>query len=326
MNDKGWGWSASEIRQVHLVEWLAQHPENSGVDVTVEEFYRDLPDQAQNNFDTAYGDLRLLEERCLIDLFPAMGGIRALHVRVKYGCRDFATEVRAKRENKGRRRTACRDAMVDWLHALDAVTASPEMPATEAMLQDPQHGIWFAQPFTPADLDQAAAWLHEEGLVGGITAEEAGGPILLHLTDEGVRCAEDFKADTVGYSAAKRQPTTSGPSVQIGTNSGPFQVAGDYAQQVQNIGANVDELRQQISNIAESVRSLVPDAIGVDEAEQEALAAITACAVDQSVLRRFGAWARARVEEGTSAAIAAMVTAAINQMLALAGHVAGHLG
>jgi hypothetical protein len=326
MNEKGWGWSASEIRQVHLIEWLAQHPENPGVMVSVEEFYRDLPDQAENTWDTAHGDLRLLEERGLIDLFPAMGGIRALHVRIKSGCRDLAAEVRRERQNKGQRRTAARDAIVDWLHALDAIAAGPEMPATEAMLQDPQHGIWFGQPFTPADVDQAAAWLHRQDLVDGPTIGEAEGPIQLHLTDEGVRCAEDFKADTVGYMAAKRQTPASRPGLTIGTNSGPVQFAGDYANQVQNIGASADELRKLISSLADTVRQFAPEAEGVDEAEQEALAAARPGAVDRSGLQRFAAWAISVFQSGTTAALVPMVTAATNQMLTEAAHIAGHLG
>src|SRR6266702_5195598 len=118
MNNNGWDWSASEVRQLHLVEWLAQQP---GEMVTVEEFYRGLPDQSHNTWDTAYGDLRSLEARDLIDVLPAMGGIRALHVRINSRCRDLAAEVRRERQNKGRRRRAARDAIVHWLHALDAI-------------------------------------------------------------------------------------------------------------------------------------------------------------------------------------------------------------
>ena len=35
----------------------------------------------------------------------------------------------------------------------------------DRMLQDPQRGYFFAEPFTEDDLDAAAAWLQRQGLV-----------------------------------------------------------------------------------------------------------------------------------------------------------------
>jgi hypothetical protein len=105
------------------------------------------------------------------------------------------------------------------------------------MLDDSRHGTWFAEPFTEKDLDTAAAWLQRQEMVDGITVDAAEGPVRLYLTDAGVKCAEDFGADTKSYINAQRLPG-SGPTVNISSNSGPFQVAGDHAQQVQHIGAS----------------------------------------------------------------------------------------
>ena len=321
MDQRGWGWSTSEIRQAQLVEWIAQQPADQYV--SVEAFYYALPDQAMNAWEVAHGDLKLLEERSLIGLTAAMGGIRALHVHHTQGARDLAEQLQAARANKRLRKAACRDAMVDWLYSRDATSPDPDMPDRDEMLADPQRGVWFAEPFSDADLDAAAAWLHRQGLVDGITPGECKGPVRLYLTDPGVKCAEDFDSYADRYVEAQERASGTGPTVQIGTNSGPFQVAGDNAHQVQNIGASTDELRKLIAGIAELVRALVPDASGVREAEQEALAAARAGAVDRSVLQRFADWALSTVRAGAAAAVVPAVSSATTAMLMEAGRLTG---
>ena len=190
-----------------------------------------------------------------------MGGIRALHVHHTQGARDLAEQLQAARANKRLPKSACRDAMADWLHSRDATSPDPDLPDRDEMLADPQRGVWFAEPFSADDLDAAAACLHRQGLVKGIMIAESEGPVRLYLTDAGVECAEDFDSYADRYVEAQRRPAGTGPTVHIGTNSGPFQVAGDNAHQVQNIGASTDELRKQITSIAELVRALVPDAL-----------------------------------------------------------------
>lgn len=163
MNERGWGWTPSELRQIHLAEWIAQQPAVQYISVV--EFYDSLPDQSMNTWDAAHSDLKYLEERDLISLSVALGGLAGMRVGAAQGVRDLAEELRALRANKRMRKAACRGAMVDWLHSLDA-TNEREMPVRDTMLKDPRHGIWFAAPFTTEDLDEAAAWLHRQGLVG----------------------------------------------------------------------------------------------------------------------------------------------------------------
>jgi len=108
-----------------LAEWLAQNLIEPSVMYSVTEFYNDLPDQSQNTWDTAHGDLKWLEAREL---------------------------------------------------------------------------------FSEADLENAADWLRRNGLVGGATVDQALGPVRLYLSNEGVRCAEDFASDTNAYMADQRRP------------------------------------------------------------------------------------------------------------------------
>jgi hypothetical protein len=87
--------------------------------------------------------------------------------------------------------------------------------------------------------------------------------VVLYLTDDGVKCAEEFGSDT-GRFVRRQGQGSPGPTVNIATNTAPLQIAGDNARQVHNIGATADELRVLIAGIAEIVRALVPDVTDAD--------------------------------------------------------------
>lgn len=213
--------------------------------------------------------------------------------------------------------------MISWLYAVDA-TNTDRMLLRELMLEDPQHGMWLAAPFAPADLADAAAWLHDQGLVDGLEIDQDPGPIRLYLTGSGIACAELFDSDTRRHQE-ERMGQRSGPTVNIGSNHGPFQVAGDYAHQVQQVGSSAEHLRDLITSIAELVRLAAPDADDLHAQRTEALAAAKDGAVDQSAIRRFANWVLAIVGKGASAALTPAVTAATNDMLHEAGRLTGHL-
>ena len=264
----------------------------------MEPFYGALPDQSINTNEIARGDLDYLERESLIQQMAGMGGIEALDVLITQEGRAFAERLQAARANKQRRRSASRDAMVDWLYSRDAMSARGL--AWENMLENPARSFWFAEPFSRGDLDAASAWLYRQGLVEGITVEEAEGPVVLWLTDTGAKCAEDFRSDTRAYLATQ-QHQASGPTVSIGTHSGPLRIAGDNAHQVQNVGASANDLRVMITGITEIVRALVPDASDADHEEQLALAAVSEKHVDRTALQRFKDWTISTVRAGLPA-------------------------
>lgn len=212
--------------------------------------------------------------------------------------------------------------MVDWLYSRDAV--SPPGVARDEILQD-QRGYFFAEPFADDDLDAATAWLHRQGLVGGTMSAEAQGPVVLYLTDTGVKCAEDFNSDTGAY-LERQHYRAPGPTVSIGAHSGPLQVAGDHAHQVQNVGVSASDLRVLIAGIAEIVRALVPDAPDAGWEQESALAAVSEDHVDRSRLERFKAWAISTVRAGASSAAVAAVSSVTTTLLIQAEHLAHHLG
>lgn len=322
MNERGWGLTTSEVRQIHLAEWIAQQEPDTVF--SPEGFYDSLADQSANNWGAAHDDLKYLEKRGLIKLSVAISGIRGLHVGVAQGVRDLAEELRHTRADKRQRKAACRDAMMDWLYAQDATTTAESL-IRNTMLNDPRHGLWWGEVFTARDLDDAAAWLKRNGLVDGPMIAQEEGPVRLFLTDDGVTCVEDFGGDTGAYMDAQRRGPRSGPTLHIGTNSAPFMMAGDHAQQTQNIGASVADLRTLITSLAEVVRAQVPEATDVTIQEQTALEAVSPGKVDASALKRFGEWVVSTIQAGASAAMVPMVSAAVRDMVAEAIRIAGHL-
>ena len=333
MTERGWGWPDSKVRQAELVEWLvsevADKDSIAGWDISVEAFYQaQMPGQSDHAvYEIAMDDLKALKRASLVELQQALGGLRAVHVQATPRARDQAEQWREIRANMRLRQWACRDALVDWLYGQDAVTDMPPFPVIDRMLADRRHGLWFAAPFTVADLDEAAAWLERHGLIKGPKIDQRSGPVHAYLTDAGVSCAADFDCRTDAHVDAQRRTPLSGPTVNIhGGNSGPFQVAGDGAQQVQNIGVSADDLRLMIAGIAEIVRKFVPEA-AEDSHKQEdaALAAITAVSVDEPALRRFRDWAMTTMRTGANNAVVAAVSSATTFVLIEAGRLATHM-
>jgi hypothetical protein len=255
MNDRGWGWIASEIRRVKLLEWIAdesaKYPEQSA---KIKVFYDARTDQSENDGATAFGELAFLDDAGLVrsDFGAGIGSIEIIGAWLEPRGSDHLERLHAQRAHKGQRRTACRDAIVAWLYAADA-TIVERMVLRERIHQDPAHGVWLAAPFTPADLAEAAAWLYDQKFVDGLVHDQDPGPVRLHLTGAGIACAEQFDTDTRRYGEA-RMGRRSGPTVHIGHNSGPFQLAGDHAHQVQQLGASAEHLRELITSLSELVR------------------------------------------------------------------------
>jgi hypothetical protein len=322
MNTDGLGWTSSEIRQAQLIEWIIPQ-QNVGTYVPVKAFYDALRDLSANTDEVAYGDLRRLEQLSLLDLALGMGGLDAFHVRATAGARDLAEQRQSARADRGRRRAACRVAMLDWLYSHDAVREFNQR-ARELMLSSSAHGLWYGQPFTDDDLDGAAAWLFRNGYVKGITVDQAEGPVRLYLTDTGLTCAERYDSDVDRY--AQDQQRQGGYSVNFGgDNYG--QVAGHHARQEQHIttNASAEELRGYIVALAELVRAHVPQATAADTQLGVALAAARDGAVDKSVLQRFGDWVLSIFNHGATAALVPAVSSTVTAMMLEAGRQTGHL-
>jgi hypothetical protein len=258
------------------MEWIIQRSSKLPRDqyLLVEPFYQTLPNQSDSTIEeVARGDLKALEDRWGWD-FKVKGkkdGIESLAVRVTDETVELLEWLHKMRADKQLRRTACRDAMVDWLYAQDAVN-SEQMAFRDVMLYDRARSIWWGQPFTSADLDVAAGWLDHEGLANGIiTSLEAKGPEFLYLTDKGVECAEQFSSDTRAYLARRPQIRVEGDYVEEKTDVKARDIIGaqigrDNTQAIINSfnkfadahGAE-DDLATQMKIISDIIATLVAE-------------------------------------------------------------------
>ena len=203
--------------------------------------------------------------------------------------------------------------MVDWLYARDA-TSPLVQPARDRMLADPRWGTWLAEPFSADDLDAAAARLHRQHLVEGITVAQCEGPVRLYLTDAGVTCAEEFGSDTARYIAAQHPSadpagsmmvTIHGPAsgVIVGSH-GVTQHAGDA---VESAGVDVAAL----ARFAETVAQALP-ALALVPVDQQAAKILTGQIIragsepepDHPKLRTLGRSLRAILEGAAGNALA----------------------
>lgn len=329
MAERGWGWTPTEIRQAQLVEWIAQQPPDHVVSVA--EFYDALPDQGMNAWDVAHADLKRLEVRGRIQLSAAMGGIQGLHVYQFQGARAAAEELQAKRADKRKKRRECRDAVLSWLASVDAIS-STNVQILSNMLSNSQFGMWFAQPFSVQDVADAASWLNQHGLIECATIAGNTATMVACLSDEGIRCVDDFDSRSDLYTAwqeqeqreSLREVPTFGPTFNFGPNAGIVQIGGAGASQMANqeSQASPDRLSELINGLMDLVLVLVPDAGGADEQRRAALAAAEPGAVDPNILKRFADWVVSTVKAGATSSATAAVSSATTAMLMEAAHLA----
>jgi hypothetical protein len=118
VDERGWGWTAAETRRAQLTEWTVYWSADlpDGTYEPVEPFYSPMPDQNMKTYVTALDDVSYLERRSLIELANSFGSIESLAVRATPEGRAFSENLQASRDRKQRRRSACRDAMLDWLY------------------------------------------------------------------------------------------------------------------------------------------------------------------------------------------------------------------
>src|ERR1700735_3549229 len=130
MDERGWGWTTSEIRQTQLVEWIV--PQSADTYVPVKPFYDELADQDALTLAVVHGDLQSLQQCSLIDLAAGLGGLESYDVLATPEARRLVEELQARRVSKRLRKAACRDAMVDWLYSRDALSPLAQ-PARDEM-------------------------------------------------------------------------------------------------------------------------------------------------------------------------------------------------
>jgi hypothetical protein len=136
VSERGWDWTASEIRRVQLLEWVAeQSVARLGEYIEVKAFYDARPDQSENTGEVAFDDLTSLTEARLILSGSGIGGIESLAAMLTAQGHDLLEQLRAQRAHKSQRSSAARP------HA--ACRSSPRSPLASPPTGEPtQLATW----------------------------------------------------------------------------------------------------------------------------------------------------------------------------------------
>ena len=110
MEERGWGWTATQIRQARFIEWLALQS-SSATYVPVKTFYNAEPGQESLTTAAVHDELWDLNHRALIDFAPGVGDIEGYDALATAECRRFAEELQSRRADRRERKRACRDAI-----------------------------------------------------------------------------------------------------------------------------------------------------------------------------------------------------------------------
>lgn len=175
--------------------------------------------------------------------------------------RRLASGWDANRRSVRRRRSACRDAMLDWLYEV------PQRPTDARGLLVDTRGWFFGQQFTDANVGEAVTHLHGIGLVEASTIAE-GPPVQPFLSEEGKECVERYDSSVAAYLDRKRG---GGTNISV-TGSQGVNVAADSAgaQQSVTITSNT---RQQLVQIADALDATRP-VLGLSTEDDERAQAI----------------------------------------------------
>jgi hypothetical protein len=222
--------SDSQCRHVRLLEWLAGFEDSVP---SVAEFY----EEDETRFTEARQDILALDGHGFVNQHMSIGGLGALAAMVQPRGREYLDDIASYRGDKGRRQWACRSAMVSWLYDCDATVESGRSIPWGSFIESAN---FFGDDFNAEEVDRGSGWLKRHGLIDGIEAAQAIGPIRAMLTAEGVRCVERFDSDVRAYLDAMEQPVAQGDTWNV---TGNVQIAtGDRSQQTMNINPPVNEM------------------------------------------------------------------------------------
>jgi hypothetical protein len=318
-----WQLTADERRLALLLVWLVEQDRGSSI-IEVESFYEN--DEARAG--QARDDVRDLEARGWAgSVFGGGGSLGSLSAMVEPAGRSAAGAIRQNWQNQPARRAASRSALVAWLYEVDAVEV-PSSAVDWYGIIDTEHGHFYGDAFTAAELERAAAWLQRNDLVQGPSAAELDAPLLAYLTDRGVTCAEQYGCDVNAFKEAQDTPQRGGHTFNVNAHNDQM-ATGDQSQQTITIGQTAQDIAIALRGLGEMARELglADDAADLDQLTEEAVADITSPNPTgrpaQRLLARVQALASRASSQAVATAVTLAVTAASDDVAALVGALGG---
>ena len=157
-----------------------------------------------------------------------------------------AAEERYRRRAEPTKRAAAgRAGLLRWLY--DQQLAGVYMPVVADVL-DTTLAVFVGERLTAFEIDRAAKYLTDKGLIKGVTVAEYDGPVRASLTSDGLDCIENYGGDVAG-SLDDRAGRAGTQTYNIGTFNNTGAVAlggGDAHQQVTDDAAMVVAFTQAL--------------------------------------------------------------------------------
>lgn len=257
--------------------------------------------------------LRRLKAEGCIQLHRIQPPPRLPHVQLTATGAARAEHARQRWENRVHRDRAARNALLAWLHAQ---RATPQGPVPLAGFLHAPQSVIDGHFLTADDLAAAAGYLYQKSLITGLPADDT--PITAGLTADGTDCIEQG-GDVANYLT----PKPSGPTYNFGPVSGTNIAVGDHATQHATIhGIDADNLRTLMQAITQAIPSLGLNSHDQEEADQttqQIAAEIETHQPDHARLRAALKKIGATLANAGNQALAAILTAAINQERAKLG-------
>jgi hypothetical protein len=127
----------------------------------------------------------------------------------------YIREMRDRRDDPALRAAACRTGLLRWFYRQHI--AAVHMPITEEFERTAEVH-YEGGKFTEVEIQNAAEYLANKGLIKGIEVAEIRGPVRAEITTEGIDCATDWAGDVAGYLRDQRgygpTQTYNGPYIQ----------------------------------------------------------------------------------------------------------------
>lgn len=152
-----------------------------------------------------------------------------------------ARKVAAASNNGGKRRSAIRNGIVDWLSSVGE-------PSAISDFLNNSRASFFGEPYTPDEMSAAATYLADKGIVKGIGSW--GGELLRpSLTSEGLDCADSYACDVQAY--LNRSQGLGGNTHVTVTGSTAVNIAAHSQHVNQSVGISQDNIND-IENVVRS--------------------------------------------------------------------------
>ncbi len=258
--DRGWSDNSGVVLRHRLVAWLEQyHRENPGLiptnSMVAEALAAPIEEVIEITNSLHAQGLANAPDR----LVPSEG-----NAWLNSQGKAVAAEWQTRRNSRAQRRTACRDAALDWLYA-----QPKDIPDATGFLADVR-SHYFGEQFTEDELVDAVEYLRNVGLVTGF---DSSAPMLLRprVTEDGMSCVERFDSSVAAWQDRDRGRVETTSYHFTGNQGLNFAQESPGAQQSVTISTDA---RRQVLQVADALEQTLPVLQLAPDDEREAVATV----------------------------------------------------